>query len=113
MKSYNNLVKKRRENILDFKDFCEQNINLEEEKRFFKQGSHEKENLERQAKEKISEYANLSQQELMAELIKQTNQKKQDGSLSQEKIEQMYQAIYNILPPENRQNLDNIFNKLR
>ena len=98
---------------MDFKDFCEQNINLEQEKQTAKSSSQNNENIKKQAQDSMNKYANFSQQELMDELVRQTNQKKQDGSLSQEKIEQMYQTIYNILPPENRQNLDNIFNKLR
>lgn len=98
---------------MDFKDFCEQNINLEQEKQTAKTSSPNNENIKKQARESINKFANYSQQDLMQELIKQTNQKKLDGSLSQEKLEQMYQTIYNILPPENRQNLDNIFNKLR
>lgn len=94
---------------MDFKDFCEQEIKQDAKC----ESCSNQENIKKKAQESMNRYTNFSQQELMEELIKQTNEKKKDGSLSQEKIEQMYQAIYNILPPENRQNLDNIFNKLR
>ena len=98
---------------MDFKDFCEQEINQDVKSESYKTNSSSQENIKKKAQDSMNRYANLSQQELMEELIRQTNQNKNDGSLSQEKIEQMYQTIYNILPPENRQNLDNIFNKLR
>ena len=98
---------------MDFKDFCEQEINQDVKNESYKTNSSSQENIKKKAQDSMNRYANLSQQELMEELIRQTNEKKKDGSLSQEKIEQMYQTIYNILPPENRQNLDNIFNKLR
>ena len=98
---------------MDFKDFCEQEINQDVKSESYKTNSSSQENIKKKAQDSMNRYANLSQQELMEELIRQTNEKKKDGSLSQEKIEQMYQTIYNILPPENRQNLDNIFNKLR
>ena len=98
---------------MDFKDFCEQEINQNVKGESYKTNSSSQENIKKTAQDSMNRYANFSQQELMEELIKQTNEKKKDGSLSQEKIEQMYQTIYNILPPENRQNLDNIFNKLR
>ncbi len=98
---------------MDFKDFCEQEINQNVKSEYYKTNSSNQENIKKTAQDSMNRYANFSQQELMEELIKQTNEKKKDGSLSQEKIEQMYQTIYNILPPENRQNLDNIFNKLR
>lgn len=98
---------------MDFKDFCEQEIKQDIKSESFKTNSSSQENIKKKAQDSMNRYANLSQQELMEELIRQTNEKKKDGSLSQEKIEQMYQTIYNILPPENRQNLDNIFNKLR
>ena len=98
---------------MDFKDFCEQEINQDVKSESYKTNSSSQENIKKKAQDSMNRYANLSQQELMEELIRQTNEKKKDGSLSQEKIEQMYQTIYHILPPENRQNLDNIFNKLR
>lgn len=98
---------------MDFKDFCEQEIKQDIKSESYKTNSSSQENIKKKAQDSMNRYANLSQQELMEELIRQTNEKKKDGSLSQEKIEQMYQTIYNILPPENRQNLDNIFNKLR
>ena len=78
---------------MDFKDFCEQEINQDVKSESYKTNSSSQENIKKKAQDSMNRYANLSQQELMEELIRQTNEKKKDGSLSQEKIEQMYQTI--------------------
>lgn len=91
---------------MDFKDFCNQTDGSKQQK-------VDKESLNKQASDTINKYANYSSDELMAELIRQTKIKQQDGSLSPEKIEQVYNSIYNILPPENRKKLDEIFNRIK
>lgn len=91
---------------MDFKDFCNQDIGSNQEK-------VSKESLNQQADEVLHKYANYSSDDLMSELIRQTQAKKQDGSLSPEKMEQIYNSIYNVLPPENRKKLEEIFNRIK
>lgn len=112
MISYNKLVKKER-NILDFKDFCNREIHTSQETESVKIESNNNDKLKQSAQETLEKYSTYSQSELMQELIRQTKSRQKDGSLSPEKMEQMYQTIYSVIPEENRKNLDNIFEKLK
>ena len=91
---------------MDFNDFCNQDIGSNQEK-------VSKVSLNQQADEVLHKYANYSSDDLMSELIRQTQAKKQDGSLSPEKMEQIYNSLYNVLPPENRKKLEEIFNRIK
>ncbi len=100
---------------MDFKDFCNKEIHNSNEKNSVKINAKcsSEDQLKQSAQETIDKYSSYSQEELMQELIRQTKQRQLDGSLSPEKMEQMYQAIYSVLPQENRKNLENIFDKLK
>lgn len=99
---------------MDFKDFCNQKMDAQEQKTTkIKLSQPSEEQLKNSAQEMLNKYSNYSQDQLMQELISQTKQKQKDGSLSPEKMEQMYQTIYNILPQESRKNLQNIFDRLK
>lgn len=99
---------------MDFKDFCNQKMDSQEQKiTKTKLSQLSEEQLKNSAQEMLNKYSNYSQDQLMQELINQTKQKQKDGSLSPEKMEQMYQTIYNILPQESRKNLQNIFDRLK
>ena len=93
---------------MDFKNYCDNN---EQENKSVHINSSKEFNSN--AEEIINKYSSYSNSELMDELIKQTNEKKKNGSLDAQKMEQMYQTIYNVIPPEKRQNLDEIFRRLR
>lgn len=97
---------------MDFKDFCDKEVHIED-KKSCKINKSSEDKLRQSAQETIDKYASYSQDELMQELIRQTKQRQKDGSLSPEKMEQMYNAIYSVLPQENRKNLENIFDKLK
>ena len=97
---------------MDFKDFCNKEVHSENKKSCKINKSSEDE-LKQSAQETIDKYSSYSQDELMQELIRQTKQRQKDGSLSPQKMEQMYNAIYSVLPQENRKNLENIFDKLK
>lgn len=98
---------------MDFKDYCNQEIHKKEDETVKIKRNPSEEQLKHSAQEAIDKYSSYSQDELMQELIRQTKQKQSDGSLSKEKMEQMYNTIYNLLPEENRQKLQNIFDKLK
>ena len=111
MFSYNKLVKKESK-ILDFKNYCNSKPNEKlgkENAQTFKSTQ----DFNKEAEDVIKKYSNYSNSQLMDELIKQTNLKKQNGSLDSQKLEQMYNTIYNVIPPENRKNLEDIFNRLK
>lgn len=93
---------------MDFKNYCN---NSEQDSKSVHINSSKEFNSN--AEEIINKYSSYSNSELMDELIKQTNEKKKNGSLDAQKMEQMYQTIYNVIPPEKRQNLDEIFRRLR
>ena len=93
---------------MDFKNYC--NTDEQENKSVHINSSKE---FNSNAEEIINKYSSYSNSELMDELIKQTNEKKKNGSLDAQKMEQMYQTIFNVIPPEKRQNLDEIFRRLR
>lgn len=92
---------------MDFKDYCSQN---------FSQNSQDyikTDQFTQNAEQIIDKYSNFSNDELLSELIKQTNQKKQNGSLDNQKLDQIYTTLSSILPQENKQNLDEIFRRLK
>lgn len=122
MYSYNKIVKKERI-ILDFKNFCDYTGANEQSNRFKNENlrqsknqassNKETEKLEKDAQKIFEQYSNFSNEQLMQELIEKTNEKMKDGSLDKQKMEQIYNSIYNFLPPENRQSLKDIFSRLK
>ena len=97
---------------MDFKNFC--NEQLQSDNKYERiHIDNTEEDIKNQAKQSFEKYANLSNEQLMQELINVTNQKKSDGTLDGKKIQDMYSAISSILPAENKKNLDDIFDRLK
>lgn len=67
-----------------------------------------KENKEevKSIEEKLKEYENLSQAELMQEFIKESTKQKENGELTNEKIENIKQTLLPLLNNEQQKNLD-------
>lgn len=55
---------------------------------------------------KLKEYENLSQAELMQEFIKESKKQKENGELTDEKIENIKQTLIPLLNNEQQKNLD-------
>lgn len=99
---------------MDFKDFCNKEIHQSKQTESVKiESNNSTEKLKQSAQETIEKYSTYSQDELLQELVRQTKMRQKSGDLSPEKMEQMYQTIYSVIPEENRKNLDNIFEKLK
>lgn len=99
---------------MDFKDFCNKEIHQSKQTESVKiESNNSTEKIKQSAQETIEKYSTYSQDELLQELVRQTKMRQKSGDLSPEKMEQMYQTIYSVIPEENRKNLDNIFEKLK
>ena len=96
---------------MDLKDFCNTKVEKTQNQKIDIASNNQQ--LSSEAEKTFEKYKNYSSDELMAELIKRTNEQKNSGNLSPEKLEQIYNTISSVLPPENRQNLDRIFDRLK
>src|SRR5574344_1529844 len=102
---------------MDFSEFCDTNVEKEffdsskkeniktEENNFSKMKSNEKKQQE-DVKEKISKYQDLSQNELMEELVKETRKQKENGGLDDDKLDQIKHTLNAILSPSEQKKLD-------
>ena len=96
---------------MDFKDFCNESIEPKQTEKINIASNNQ--NLNNEAEKVIEKYKNYSSDELMNELIKRTNQQKQSGNLTSEKIQKIRSTMESILPPENHDFLEKIFDRLK
>lgn len=124
MTAYNKIVKKRRRRV-DFKDFCKEKVPPKQEKKVSQEsrswksyegegsnGGNDEKNRQ-EAEDILHRYENYNQQDLMGELLKTVREKKQDGSLTSQKMQELYNTISQVLPPEKRKNLEEIFKMIK
>lgn len=110
---------------MDFKDFCKEKVPPKQEKKVSQESrswkSYEGEGLKggndeknrQEAEDILHRYENYNQQDLMGELLKTVREKKQDGSLTSQKMQELYNTISQVLPPEKRKNLEEIFKMIK
>ena len=96
---------------MDLKDFCNTKVEKTQNQKIDIASNDSQ--LGSEAKKTVDKYKNYSSDELMTELIKKTNEQKNSGNLTPEKLQQIYNTIASVLPPENKQNLDRIFDRLK
>lgn len=97
---------------MDFKNYCSTNT-CDDYIKNKNQSFNMQDEFSKNAEQIINKYSSFSNDELMAELIKQTNERKQNGSLDAKKLDEMYKTICSVIPSEKRQNLDEIFRRLK
>ena len=64
-------------------------------------------------KQKIERYKNMSQSELMNELIKETNKQKSNGNLNEKKLQDIKNSMAEFMSAEEQKKLDDIIKILR
>ncbi len=92
-KNIEDLVKQNQQNINQFKQNNQQMVN----------------NLEGM----MQRYAGMNQQELFGEFYKLAQQKRQDGTLTDEYINNLKTTIFPFLTPEQQQTFHQLFQSLR
>lgn len=70
-------------------------------------------NKQDEIKEKISQYQNMSNDQLMTELLKETNIQKQNGHLDNKKLDSISEQLKPMLNKEQQSKLDEILKMLR
>lgn len=68
---------------------------------------------EKDIKQKIEKYQNMNQNELMAELIKESNKQKQNGNLDNKKLEEIKNSMSGFMTAEQQARLDELIKMLR
>ena len=68
---------------------------------------------EEDIKEKISKYQNMSQSELMNELLKESAIQKQKGNLDNKKLSEIKESMSGFMTPEQNSRLDELIKMLR
>lgn len=92
---------------MNFNDFIKSNNNTKK----YSQNDEKKESIKpttEQIESIVENYKNLSQPELLQELLKQTKNQKARGNLSNEKIDQLISTLRPMLNEEQKNNLDSI-----
>ena len=73
--------------------------------------------MEENNKEKVesymNKYINLSQQDLMKEFMKLTNQRKANGEFNQAEIDKIKETLNSYLTEEQKHNLESIINMVK
>ncbi len=78
----------------------------------FKKTRMEKENSSNDQMEKIKEYSQKSENELMAELIQMATRGKADGTITDESINEFRDRLYPLLNEEQQKRLDSILSNI-
>ncbi len=74
------------------------------------------ENMEgetRRLEDMAAQFSGKSQQELMSELMRRSAQKKADGSLSSESLENFFKSAAPMLTPEQRRNMRKLIDQIK
>lgn len=99
--------------IKDFSKQKEQIINRtisqEESEKILKEHSDSVNNLQ----ESLSKYQNLTQDQLMSELLKEASRLKQNGSLNESSLNMLKSTLAPMLNSEQNQHLNDILNKIK
>ena len=86
-----------------------ENINKEKCEKIFKENPESVNNLQ----ESLNKYQNLSQDELMSELLKEAGRLKQNGSLNESSLNMLQNTLAPMLSSEQNQQLNEILNKIK
>lgn len=78
----------------------------------FRKSRMEKANNSDEQMEKIKEYSQKSEKELMAELIQMATRGKADGTITDESIAEFRDKLYPLLNEEQRKRLDGILSNI-
>ena len=62
---------------------------------------------------KIEKYQNMSQSELLSELLKESSKQKQNGNLDDKKLEEIKNSLSGVLTKEQQTKLDDLIKMLR
>ena len=96
---------------MNFNDFCkENNKNLKTDNISQTMSSN---NNKEDARKIYDKYSGFSNDELMQELIKQTQLKKSDGSLDNKKLNEIQATLSPFLNSEQNKNLKDIMDRLK
>ena len=108
---------------MDFEDYCKSYVEPQKSENFEQQ----RENLtklndkkvesnsinEDEIKKKIDKYKNYNNQELLNELLKETNRQKKNGTLTDKKLDEMMNGLLPYLDNEQKQRMNEILKLLR
>lgn len=101
---------------MDFNDYCKtttfENIQKDNFVNTQKQSYNQKID-EQDIQQKLKNYQNLSQNDLMAELLKETNKQKQNGNLDNKKLTDLGNQLKPMLDSSQQAKLDEILKMLR
>lgn len=68
---------------------------------------------ENEIRNKIEKYKNMNHNELLAELLKESNKQKQNGNLDNEKLEDIKNTMADFMTPDQQSRLNEIIKMLR
>ena len=99
---------------MNFNDFCK-NENFKKKQNNINTSKEQKDNskIEEDVNNLYEKYKNLNQNELMEELLKQTTMKKQNGSLTNEGLENIKNSLAPFLNEVQNKNLNGIIERLK
>lgn len=111
MRAYIVLVKFKRWWRMSIRDFSADNANLDDitDSEEFKQVENDYGDL---VKDFVSKYGEMSEAELMSEMLRLVAQKKKEGTFDAEKIKQVASQVAPLLEPEQRAKMYNLLNFL-
>lgn len=101
---------------MDFNDYCKTTTFENTQKDNFvntQKQSYNQKIDEQDIQQKLKNYQNLSQNDLMAELLKETNKQKQNGNLDNKKLTDLGNQLKPILDSSQQAKLDEILKMLR
>ena len=119
---------------MNFSDFCDNNCaekmsgdfdknskNTAKTSKITQKNGQSKQNFEnfytdeqkRNIESKLNKYQNMSESELMSELIHETNKQKQNGSLDSKKLDEIKNTILPVLNPEQANRLESLIKMLK
>ncbi len=102
---------------MNFKDFCKTEKSKEEAKETIetkvKKDNNANKINENDVKEKLEQYSNYSQEELLQEFLSQSQSAKEKGVYNDKNIESIKSTLFPFLSEEQRKKFDSLINMVK
>lgn len=105
MQTYNKIVKERCNMGRNLFDYADEKLESCSEKM--------SESVEKDLKEKLNEYSQKSPNDLMSELLSNVQKQKANGSFNYEQLASMVNSISSHLTPDQKNNLEQILQRIK
>jgi hypothetical protein len=104
---------------MDFEEYCKTTKFSEKQNENARSDNKQNDKVESQQmteealKKELNKYQNMSENALFDELLKETNKQKQNGNLTNKKLEEMGEKLKPMLSSEQQNRLEKIIKMLR